>query len=235
MKNLFLSALGSILAVIFIEIVLRTEAAARLFGSSYALAARLRKAGILAFQVSREDYGSGLCAYLENALHSISIVSVSLKVTNDEGDLLSFFRRKLAQNESLRVRISLLAPHSAASAMAAISLNQTAHNLDTEIITMLHEMMRARSLLPLDQQKRWEILVHEFLPMGSAIMLDVLPNAGRIQIETKLYRTPRVESFRFEIVGPGPFYEHQCRGWTRVLDDSRPPAESELEQLQTQV
>lgn len=87
--------------------------------------------------------------------------------------------------------------------------------------------MELKTALPAGQRERLDVRVHESLPMGSAIMLDAEPERGIIQIETKLHRSPRVESFGFEIHGPSDFYSRHYRAWMRVWDESLEPKPTE--------
>lgn len=223
LSAILIGAVGSIVAVIVIGVFSRTKAAAFVLGSSFKLAADLRKAGVTRFYQSREDYPGALPSYLAKAQHSLGIVSISLKRKDQEGDLVGFFRTRLAQNSNFRIRISLLAPDSPAAGRAADMLNISEASLNAEITTMLDELLRFRSSLVPQQQNRLEVRIHDSLPMGSAILIDAAPDRGTIQVETKLHRAPPIESFAFEIVGPSPFYERHYRAWTLILDESKSP------------
>jgi hypothetical protein len=228
MSAIFYGVIGSILAVFVIAVASRTGIAVRLFGSRYRLAKALRAAGITKFHLSRDDYKGTLRTYLSNAKHSIGIVSISLQQKHEEGDLIDFFRNRLAQELNFRVRISLLAPYSEAAVIAAESLNVPHKHLAREITEMLQGLDQLRTSLPPIQRQRLELFVHECLPMGSAILLDATPEKGVIQVETKLHRAPRDESFSFEILGPSSFYYRHYRAWMDVFDQSRPPTAEEL-------
>src|SRR6266851_371556 len=221
-------AIGSLIAFIVITTFARTRVMMTLLGSRYRLAQALSVAGITKFHLSRDDYGRTLRTYLSSATHSICIVSISLKQTHDEGNLIELFRQRLAASGDFRIKISLLAPNSGAAFSAAVSLNVKPEELSQEITQMLGLLVEFRWTLPEGDRQRFEILVHDMLPMGSAILLDASPGFGTIQIETKLHRTPRGESFGFEIVGPSSFYGRHYRAWTRVLDDSRQPRVDEV-------
>jgi hypothetical protein len=225
--GILIGAAGSILAVILIALAARTRISLAVLGHRYKLADVLRRGGISRFHLSRDDYGRSLRTYLSQAKHSIRIISVSLKLTHDEGDLADLFRSRLAENPNFRVSVSLLAPSSSAAQCAASSLNLEAHELRREIMDMVRTLLNLKSTLPSGQRERLDIRVHECFPMGSAIMLDAGPENGIIQIETKLHRSPRVESFGFEICGPSDFYKRHYRAWTRVWDESREPVPAE--------
>ena len=222
-----IGALGSILAVVVIAFFSRSRAAIFLFGSSYGLAMRLRREGVTAFQFTRDDYRQRLPTYLSTANHSIAIVSISFRLTSDEGELLQLFKNRIIERGDFRITISLLAPRSAA--IAAASLNVPPEQLaNDEIRPMLQKLMEVRDSLPLSERARLQILVHELFPMGSAILLDAEPTQGRIQVETKLFRAPRIESFGYEVVAPSPFYTRNYRAWRRVIDESRPVRSQDL-------
>lgn len=222
-------SIGSVIAVVLVALFARTGPAMRLLGSTYRLAHSMRVAGLSKFHLSRDDYEGTLRTYLSKAKHSIGVISISLKQTHEEGDLVNFFRTRLAQDPSFRIRVSLIAPLSDAAKCAAESLDFPLRDLQREVGIMLSELLKLKDSLTRDQQQRLDILVHECLPMGSAILLDASPEAGTIQIETKLHRTPRVDSFGFEIVGPSEFYERHYRAWSAVFDESRPPRNEELD------
>jgi hypothetical protein len=220
--------IGSILAVVLIGIVLRAFAMIKRSVSTYRLAMALRSSGISRFHLTRDDYSGTFRTYLSKAKNSIGIVSMSLHQKHEEGDLTDLFRNRLAQDQAFKIRVSLLAPNSEAVKIAAESLNVAPDHLSREIREMLGNLEQLKASLPPAQSHRLDVLVHECLPMGSAILLDATPEKGTIQIETKLHRAPRVESFSFEIVGPSSFYHRHYRAWVDVLDESRPPASEEL-------
>jgi len=186
-----------------------------------ALANRLRSQGITRFTFSRHEYPERLDKYLESAQHSIKIVSVSLRVTGTEYALTELFRNKLASNPAFEIYISLLQPNSSAVVLMARALNIDPAALNKEIDEMLGDLKKLRDSLPSQEKGRLHIMTHDCLPMGSVIMLDCTPISGLIQVETKLYGSPRAESFGFEIRYPSPFYERNLVAWNRVLAESQ--------------
>ena len=185
------------------------------------IARHLREQGVTRFVFSRNDYPERLDAYLERAQHSIKIVSISLRWTNNECALTDIFRRKLASNPSFEIVVSLLALDSNAVSLAAHALNIDASSLAVEISEMLNDLRTLRESLPPPDRGRFHVLTHDSLPMGSAILLDVTPTSGIIQVETKLYRAPGVESFSFEVRGPSAFYQRNLIAWHRIISESK--------------
>jgi hypothetical protein len=60
--------------------------------------------------------------------------------------------------------------------------------------------------------------------MGSAILLDHYEPSGRIQIESKVYKAPPLQSFAFEVMQTGVadgFYETLAKGYDDLVKDGR--------------
>jgi len=187
------------------------------FQKNVALARRLHEHGNNRFVFSRHEYPERLDAYLNRARRSIRIVSISFKLTSDECQLAELFRRKIAAEPTFEIYISLLQPGSNAARLAAASLDMKAEVLDKEIGDMLTELKSLRATLPPADSGRLFILTHDSMPMGSAIMLDTDNPAGTIQVETKLYKVPRSESFSYEVRAGSLFFERNLKSWQRVI------------------
>jgi hypothetical protein len=148
------------------------------------------------------------------------VVSISFRLTNNECALTELFRRKLVANPSFEIWISLIQPYSHAATLAAHALNIKPEALSKEIDEMLDDLKLLRDSLPASDSGRFHVLTHDSFPMGSALMLDATPTSGLIQVETKLYRSPRVESFSFEVAAPSSFYKRNFAAWNTVLAES---------------
>jgi hypothetical protein len=225
-RNIFLGALGSLTAVVFLWLVARGRDIALIFGKARSLAAQLTRGGISRFHLSRSDYhgrrgGGSLPNYIAQATQSIDIVSISLRLTDQEGGLVKIFRQKLAGSHDFRCSISLLNPNAQALGAVAASLDVRPEMLRSEIRDMLRELADLRNSLGQSEKARFRILLHDAVPMGSAILIDATTSSGTIQVETKLYRAPRTESFGYEVVAPSPFYQRNYTAWKRVLEDSK--------------
>jgi hypothetical protein len=199
----------------------------KFFRMPFRVASALVEGGITRMTLSRADYhryrsGAGVLRdYLALAQQSIDIVSISLNVTQAEGSLISLFEERIQSNPVFRVRVTLLNPHCGAVPHLAKSLDLSAESLRGEIIDTLTQLNECRQRLGNVAQERLQIFVHDTLPIGSAILLDATPASGRIQVETKLYRAPRTESFGFEVIGPSSFYSRNFIAWQKVFGDSQ--------------
>lgn len=224
-SGIIIGVLGSILSAIVIGIVVRGTTFFWLFSSSIKMAMRLKREYITSFHLRREDYRERLPEFLSHAKHSITIISISLKLTSEEGAILELLKSKIAANPDFRIKISLINPFSAAAGALALSLNIPLEDLQVEICSMLKKLVICRDSLKEADKPRMEISIHDCIPMGSAILLDAAPEKGVIQVETKLFKSPRTESFGYEVRAPSSFYKRNYRSWMQVIDDSKPAKE----------
>ncbi len=211
-----------LLVVVITPVVYYLGRYGRGFFRNLALARKIQDHGINRFVFSRHEYPERLDAYLNRARRSIKIVSISFKLTSDECQLGELFRRKIAAGPTFEVCISLLRPGSDAARLAAASLDVKPEALDKEIGDMLGELKTLRAGLPPADYGRLLILTHDSMPMGSAIMLDADHPDGTIQVETKLYKAPRSESFSYQARAGSPFFERNLKSWNRVITESQP-------------
>lgn len=187
-------------------------------------------AGISAFYQSRDDYGkyredaSSIDRYVSTAQNSIHMVSINLMTGLPFDDLCGVFKEKLEEpNNSFMVAVSLLNPNSK-SLMESLSpvLALSPDRLAKSIKDSLEELNKLKEGLLPDSQDRFKILVHNAIPFGSAIMLDVFSGNGRIQIETKPYKAPLRKSLAFEVTNKGSneIYSTLRDGYCRLLDEA---------------
>jgi hypothetical protein len=168
------------------------------------------EAGVTAFYQSRKDYvkyrtdASAIDSYVATANHSVHMVSINLMTGLIFDDLCSVLEKKLERNSNFSVTISLLNPWRD-ELMIALSpaLNMGPEKLAESIKITLTELSKVRQRLSKQVQDRFEIRVHNVLPFGSAIIIDGDTGKGKIQIETKAYKSPFNKSFAFEISDRG--------------------------------
>lgn len=127
----------------------------------------------------------------------------------------------MTSNKAFIVTVSLINFNNRALVeIAAESLNISYNNLREQIVNMLKDLFDCYEQLTKQEQSRFRILVHNCFPMGSVIMLDATETSGIIQIETKLYKTSRNESFGFQITKKSPFAKRNYIAWQRIIQDS---------------
>lgn len=234
--NLILGIVGSIIAAVILGVIFRYKKNAfrkqklLLLNREFAsLGKTFYDQGLTKFHFSRDDYGRTLATFINPATQSISIVSISLKITDDEGQLSSLFKRKLSANSSFTISISLINPNNVELLkVASDTLNIKSEKLYKEILEMLKDLIDCYESLNPSEKSRFKILVHDCFPMGSVIMLDATPSSGIIQVETKLYKAPRTESFGFQLTRESQFFKQNFIAWQRVIQESTPFTKAQL-------
>lgn len=228
--SLIVGTLGSILAAVLISLfvkyrkkLLKNRTRTIQNSELINLGQTFYNQGLTKFHFSRDDYGRTLATFLDTAINSIYIVSISLKITDDEGQLLYLFKRKLSANSSFIISISLINPNNPELIkVASDTLNVSKEKLYNEVIEMLKGLLDCYNSLNPSERSRFKILVHDCFPMGSVIMIDTTPTSGMIQVETKLYKAPRTASFGFQLTKESPFFKHNYVAWHRVFQESKP-------------
>lgn len=192
---------------------------------------QISAAGLTALYQSRDDYGkyrrdaSSIDRYVSTAEESIHMVSINLMTGLPFHGLCSALKAKLNnKNNSFSVVISLLNPWNM-NLMKALSpvLDIKPNKLSESILDTLKELSTLRGELSSEARGRFTILVHNAIPFGSAIMLDVFSGKGRIQIETKPYKAPLRKSIAFEVTdtGSSEIFSNLKDGYCKLLDDAQ--------------
>ncbi|MCD6193320.1 MAG: hypothetical protein J7L26_07600 [Candidatus Aminicenantes bacterium] len=193
------------------------------------LGTRFFEEGLTKFHFSRDDYESTLTTFLDRAKTSISIISVSLKIKQEEGGITDIFRKKITSNEAFTITVSLINPNNQALIeIVAETLNISKNNLRKQIVDMLKDLFDCYEQLTKQERSRFKILVHNCFPMASVVMLDATETSGIIQIETKLYKASRNESFGFQITRKSSFFKRNYIAWQRVIQESMPIRKEDL-------
>ena len=182
------------------------------------------------YYIRYRDGSGNIESYLNSAKHSIEMVSISLSTGLGMEKVTRIFRNKLSKNLSFKVAVSLIDPdkdHLVKTVTSSISqehFNKTPEQFASEIRTALNMLSDSRALLPEDQQDRFIIRVHDALPQGSAIILDRGHETTVIQIETKPYKAPLVDSYAIEVhpADPDGLYGTFLEAYTRLVEDGKP-------------
>jgi len=165
------------------------------------------EAGLTAFYPSRDYYGrfrkegETIDRYVNSARVTAVLVSINLMTGVPFHDLCLVLDRKLRAKERFSATVSLLDPRRP-ELMAAISpvLSLSPQELSDFINRGFRELLQLRSRLPKEKRSRFRLCAHGAIPFGSAIMLDHRQPSGRIQIETKPYRSGLQRSLAFEVM-----------------------------------
>lgn len=185
------------------------------------------EAGISAFYPSRDYYAkfrkdcSTIDKYINTATTSIIMISINLMTGIAFTDICNVIKKKLSI-PNFQVTISLLNP-SCDYLMRSVAsvLSKTEKELSKEIYSTLTNLFRFKnSLQNSSLKKRFILKVHNSLPFGSAIMIDT-DSSGKIQIETKPYKSILNKSFGFEAIdtGANSVYHSLLEGYTSLLKD----------------
>ncbi|MCD5401139.1 nucleotide-binding protein [candidate division NPL-UPA2 bacterium] len=177
---------------------------------SNAVVQQIVEAGVTAFYQSRKDYGkyradtATIDSYIATANHSLHMVSINLMTGIPFDDMCSVLEKKLKQNNTFSVCLSLLNPlKNELIAVISSVLNMKPEKLAKTIEDSLSNLFNLKQKLSMQEQDRFEIKVHNALPFGSAIIIDGDTEKGKIQIETKPYKASLRKSFAFEISNKG--------------------------------
>lgn len=183
--------------------------------------------GLNAFFSSRDDYNKyrastpSIDRYINTALSSIVLVSITLTTGIQIDDICTVIREKLHKKRDFKVTISLLNPFQDELYMALGPVFGADYStLQNRTKDALKRLKLLKDSLSDDEQERFSIKMHKTLPFGSAIILDGDQEQGKIQIETKPYKVGMRKSFAFEIVNNGSlFYETIKSSYYNLIDD----------------
>jgi hypothetical protein len=195
----------------------------------------IRVAGLTRIMANRRQYktyreGSGdIESYLMGADHSIEMVSISLSTGLGFEKITRVFERKLRESATFKVTVSLLNPEcdhlmkTVTSSVSEEHYAKTADEFADDIRRGIDTLLRVRSEWPQNLAQRFDVRVHNALPQGSAIILDRGHERSVIQIETKPYKAPLVDSYAIEVrpAGPDGLYDTFLRAYGTLLDDGK--------------
>ena len=184
--------------------------------------------GLTAFYPGRKYYShrksaESIDSYVDTAQKSVIMVSINLMTGIPFAGLCDCLKTKLENHhDSFNVVISLLNPKKSGLIFAiSPSLTRTEEELSYSINSTLENLFDFREKLNANSRNRIDIRVHEAIPFGSAIIIDHEEEYGRIQIETKPYKTKIDESFAFEVApsGNSGFFQSLLNGYTKLIAD----------------
>lgn len=170
------------------------------------------------------DSRDTISQYVSQANESIEMVSISLATGHDMEQVADAFETAILRHrQPVRVVVSLLDPdldyllQSIAPVLGFSSTSLSQRINDT--IASLVELRQER--LPRNKRGYLEVWCHRVLANASAIILDADGEAGRVQLETKGFRTGMGKSWGFEVLSGSEFFMTLRDSYRSLIQDGR--------------
>jgi len=222
------SSLVATLVIFFLAkwknwIVVGTKKARR----SWVLARRLDEIGMTEFFASRADYAkyrpSGLLGdYLATAKHRIDVAGYWMGHGHEAEAIAHTIVDCLEETPGMSARIALINPDGPHLGAVAAYLNLGTEEVANRLRASLASLTHARASATASVRTRLSVLVYNDLPLASVILLDYGTPSARAQLDFKLFKRPRGESFSFEVAAPSAFYNRCASAWIQVVDHASP-------------
>lgn len=185
------------------------------------------KENVSAFYPNRLYYGSHrgsrptVDLYIELAHTSLTMVSINLATGIAMDDILVKFNEMITRRDRpVHVCVSLPNPSSIHlfEALAPV-LDTNVNELLDRVKDCLRRLQTFRESLSDDFRPYMSVRVHNAIPNASGILIDHKTPDGRIQLETKPYKSAMQHSFGFEVRAGSKFYEALVSSYERLLSD----------------
>lgn len=186
---------------------------------------RIVKTGFTNFYVGRDEWlkyrtPPRLPDYIRQAKHSVKIVCYWMAQGTLEG--IPKICADLAQN-GINVEIAMIDPNSSLPLILSSDMQMSHEAIRSHIQTSLEQFAAIREELDLPVRERYIIKVSPSVPQAAIILLDSGKESGRIQMEFRLYRSPRSDSFSIELSASSKskLYFMVERAWLGYLKDAK--------------
>ena len=206
-------------------------------GWAFKFSGKMRSLKMVAFNRSRDDYAhshpyaKSVPAYASQAKRTLVFVSINLVSGLSFDGLCNTLREMLEREPGVEITISLLNP-TKGHLIACIC---TGHDItETEMAGKINGTLKSLTLfkdsLSKNAQARFKIRLHNTVPWASAILVDHDQPNGRIQFETKAYKTSFRESFGFELENGGihPMYKMFVKAYLDLVKDGQDYVSTEM-------
>jgi hypothetical protein len=177
---------------------------------------RLIEHGVNNFYFSRSDFrkyrdGDTLEAYLQNAKRTVKIIALWLAESIEMEGLISGLEKILQKDDFRIMKIAVINPDSEIVGPLSRLLDIPEGDVKSKIRKSIESLCNLKKRLKTSVTERLQVRVYDTLPIASVIMLDDGEENGRIQFDFKIYRTPRVKSFGFELRNTGNVFYQLCK------------------------
>ncbi len=165
---------------------------------------RMENAGISNFYASRVDYAHyrgapKLIDFLRLATKEIYIASYWMAHGTEIEGVPQKIAELTKEPKRVKITIAILNPNSLCIEALAEYLDMSKEEVSSRIKRALDKLYKVRDSLTDEEKERFIIKVYNTLPIASIIMIDPCEGNGRLQIDLKIYKTERQNSFGFEL------------------------------------
>lgn len=183
---------------------------------------RLIEHGVDNFYFSRSDFrkyrdGDTLESYLQNATRTVKIIALWMAESIEMEGIISGLEKILQKDDFRLMKIAVINPDSEIVGPLSRLLDIPEDEVKAKIRKSIESLCNLKQRLKTSVKEKFQVRVYDALPIASVIMIDDGEENGRIQFDFKIYRTPRVKSFGFELRNTGNVFYQLCKDRYNLL------------------
>jgi hypothetical protein len=228
---LMLGVASSVIAAILVALFARSRGwlsfSWRSYSRRHSLYKRMERAGVTNFYASRDDFvkhrgAPRLLDYLSLARKSIGIAAYWMAHGVEMEGIAQGLAEMTRSPRNLQISVAIINPTAPYIGALASYLNMESRELIVRAQSSLDKLWEAREHLSPEERARFRLRVYDTPPIASVIILDAEESDGRVQIDIKAYKTPRHDSFAFELQREGHYLYELCRdAWLRLIEEAQ--------------
>lgn len=186
---------------------------------------RVRKVGVSNLYLDRADYAkyrgfTTLGEYLGSAQKTAKVVAHWMSQGIEMEGVADTIADIVKSGKT--VEIAVVDPNSSALEQIASYFALTEQTARDRINGTISELLRAKGALNQRDQKRFKIKTYDTLASASVVLLDDAGPNGRVQVDIKVYKTPRQKSFGFELSGKGnPLFDLWRDSYVDLMNEAK--------------
>jgi predicted acylesterase/phospholipase RssA len=164
-----------------------------------------------------------ISSYISSTRSSLRIVSINLVTGSSVESIVDTFRQILSHpDRAPTIVVSLLDPEEE-HLMRAVSPNfpLTWSELQHQIRQLVRQLTDFHASIEDRRKSSFQLYCHQTVPAASAILMDVETSDGTIQLETRAYSRPPIESFAFEVGHGSALFDSLREGYLKLISDAR--------------
>jgi len=192
----------------------------------YKFALRLSEMGISNIFADRNDYARyrgtpDLPSYVSSAKRRIVIVGHWMAQGTEIQGVAEAIANLVKSPKRISVDIALVNPRGTNIPSFANYLGLSENETIFRVEQSLSKLNQARLTLSDEEKGRMRLFVYDTFPVASVVMLDPDEVDGRIQVDMKLFKQSRQNSFSFEVQGDTPLYRRIRDSWYGVIQNAQ--------------